>query len=193
MTHPAFFGYGSLVNLATHDYDDPHPATLSGWRRVWKHSSRRPVAFLSVERCDATEILGVVAHVPDANWAALDQRERAYIRRDVSHQVRHGGPNRHTAVYEAAHGYIAPPSIEHPILLSYLDVVIQGYLNMHGADGAQHFFATTGGWDGPVLDDRADPIYPRHQYLAARERALVTNALNDLKIAVVPQLGSTGQ
>lgn len=179
MTHPAFFGYGSLVNLATHVYEDPHPATLSGWRRVWKHSSRRPVAFLSVEPAEQTEILGLIAHVPGADWAALDAREQAYIRRDVTHQVRHTRPRRETAVYEAARGHIAPPSTEHPILLSYLDVVVQGYLNVHGADGARHFFDTTGGWDGPVLDDRANPLYPRHQSLSAAERRLVDTALDD--------------
>ncbi len=36
MSDPAFFGYGSLVNLRTHGYDDPRPATLHGWRRVWR-------------------------------------------------------------------------------------------------------------------------------------------------------------
>ncbi|KPP83788.1 MAG: putative protein involved in cation transport [Rhodobacteraceae bacterium HLUCCA08] len=193
MTHPAFFGYGSLVNRATHDYADPHPATLTGWRRVWKHSSRRPVAFLSVEPCDATELLGLIAQVPGADWAALDAREQAYIRRDVTHQVRHALAPRSTALYQAARGHIAPPSTEHPILLSYLDVVVQGYLNTHGADGARHFFATTAGWEGPVLDDRPAPLYPRHQYLDPRERKLVDNALADLGTRVVSQLGATGQ
>lgn len=185
MTHPAFFGYGSLVNLATHDYRDPRPASLQGWRRVWKHSSRRPVAFLSVEPCAHTTLLGVVANVPNADWAALDLREQAYERRDVSHQIAHDGPPRITAVYEAARGYIAPPSTEHPILLSYLDVVVQGYLNMHGTDGARHFFDTTNGFEGPILDDRADPIYPRHQTLSVGERRVVDNALADRAARII--------
>ncbi len=34
MADPYFFGYSSLVNLATHDFPDPRPATLRGWRRA---------------------------------------------------------------------------------------------------------------------------------------------------------------
>uniref|UniRef100_UPI000A5B3968 DnaB-like helicase C-terminal domain-containing protein n=1 Tax=Leisingera sp. F5 TaxID=1813816 RepID=UPI000A5B3968 len=45
MEHPYFFGYGSLVNAATHDFSDPQPAHLSGWRRAWRHTDLRPVAF----------------------------------------------------------------------------------------------------------------------------------------------------
>lgn len=183
--HPAFFGYGSLVNLATHDYEDPFTARLRGWRRVWKHSSRRPVAFLSVERAEGAEILGVLAHVPGGDWAALDQREQAYLRRDVTDHVTHDRPRRQTAVYEAARGYIAPPSTEHPILLSYLDVVVQGYLNLHGADGVAHFFATTAGFDGPILDDRKAPIYPRHQTLSQAERRMVDTTLEDIGARII--------
>ena len=156
------------------------PARLTGWRRVWKHSSRRPVAFLSVEPAEGAEIQGMLAHVPGGDWAALDQREQAYLRRDVTDHVTHDRPRRQTAVYEAARGHIAPPSTEHPILLSYLDVVVQGYLNLHGEDGVAHFFATTGGFEGPILDDRKAPIYPRHQTLSGKERRTVDTALEDI-------------
>jgi hypothetical protein len=184
--HPAFFGYGSLVNLATHDYEDPFPARLAGWRRVWKHSSRRPVAFLSVEPAEGWDIEGVLAHVPRGDWAALDQREQAYRRRDVTDHVTHDRPRRPTAVYEAAHGHIAPPSTEHPILLSYLDVVVQGYLNLLGRDGVAHFFATTVGFTAPIVDDRHAPRYPRHQALSREERRLVDTALADIGARVIP-------
>ncbi|MDR9483305.1 MAG: gamma-glutamylcyclotransferase family protein [Salibaculum sp.] len=184
--HPAFFGYGSLVNLATHDYADPFPAKLRGWRRVWKHSSRRPVAFLSVEPAKGAEILGMLAHVPGGDWSALDRREQAYLRRDVTDRVIHDRPRRQTAVYEAARGHIGPPSTEHPILLSYLDVVVQGYLNLQGRDGAAHFFATTAGLDGPIVDDRAAPLYPRHQTLSRAERRLVDTALADIGARFIP-------
>jgi hypothetical protein len=66
---------------------------------------------------------------------------------------------------------------DHPILLSYIDVVVQGYLHMHGHDGVAHFFETTDGWDTLILNDRADPIYPRHQTLSAQERDLVDSHL----------------
>ena len=41
---------------------------------------------------------------------------------------------------------------------------------------AAAFFDTTDGWDTPVLDDRAAPLYPRAQTLTRQERGL-TDAL----------------
>ncbi len=173
MTHPSFFGYGSLVNLATHDYADPTPAQLQGWRRVWRGTQLREVAYLSVVADQSTTLHGVIAGVPKGDWAALDAREAAYQRHDVSHLVDHP---RVTAVYQVRAEHIAPQGA-HPILLSYLDVVVQGYLRMFGEEGVSHFFATTDGWDAPILNDRASPVYPRHQRLTPAERALVDDHL----------------
>lgn len=175
MNDPRFFGYGSLVNLATHDYPDPALATLTGWRRVWRHTAARPVAFLSVEPCTETEIAGVIARVPGADWAALDEREAAYDRQDVSHQVTGGVAGASVAVYQVSTA--AAPTREHPILLSYIDVVVQGYLHHWGEDGALAFFETTSGWNAPILNDRAAPRYPRHQALSAAERGTVDRLL----------------
>lgn len=177
---PRFFGYGSLVNLATHAYPDPKRATLRGWRRVWRHAKARPVAFLSVEPCPDTVLHGITAAVPDQDWIALDAREHAYLRRDVTDQFNHP-----TAIYEANPDHTAPPSAAHPILLSYLDVVIAGYSELYGADGPAHFFDTTHGW-GAVVDDRAAPLYPRAQPLSAATRDCVDEALSRLAIAVQP-------
>ncbi len=178
MTHPRFFGYGSLVNLATHHYPDPRPATLTGWRRVWCQAKARPVAFLSVEPHDTT-LHGITAQVPDNDWAALDLREHAYLRRDVTAQF--DGP---TAVYQANPDHTAPASTGHPILLSYLDVVVAGFSALT-PDGPDHFFDTTTAW-GPVLDDRADPLYPRAQPLTDKTRQVVDAALAALAVSVQP-------
>ncbi len=179
MNAPRFFGYGSLVNLATHDYPNAQPATLQGWRRTWVHAAARPVAFLSVEPHDTT-LHGITAQVPDADWTALDKREHAYLRRDVSAQFSH-----ETAVYQADPEQTVPPSVGHPILLSYLDVVIAGFQTLMGDAGPAHFFETTAQW-GPVVDDRADPLYPRAQPLDTRTRTAVDAALNRLSVAVHP-------
>jgi hypothetical protein len=173
MTHPRFFGYGSLVNLTTHTYPDPKPAKLRGWRRVWRHTQIQEPAFLSVEPCDHTTLLGVTAAVPNADWAALDERESGYLRRDVTHLIDDAVQS--TAVYEvdAAH-YLEP--VTRPILLSYLDVVVQGYLRVFGDEGADHFFDTTHNW-GPILNDREAPRYPRARTLTAEETARVNAGL----------------
>ncbi len=175
MTDPAFFGYGSLVNLATHSYDDPRPATLQGWRRVWRQTHLRKAAYLSVSPDNDSTLHGIIARVPGADWAALDQREAAYQRHDVSEIVNHDGPKAMTAVYQVRAEHVA--KAKHPILLSYLDVVVQGYLRVYGMKGVAHFFATTDGWEAPILNDRAAPIYPRHQSLSSQERALVDHHL----------------
>lgn len=177
MSDPAFFGYGSLVNLATHVYADARPARLQGWRRVWRHTRLREVAFLSVEPDPASVIDGVVACVPGADWLALDAREAAYDRHDVSAAVLHDGPTSPTAVYQVSPQHVIAPSGDHPILRSYLDVVVQGYLRVYGAQGVAHFFATTSGWDTPIHDDRSNPVYPRHQRLTQAETDLVDQHL----------------
>ena len=170
---PHVFGYGSLVNRLTHAFADCHPARLSGWRRVWVHTGAREVAFLSAERVPGASVLGLVARVPGADWAALDAREWAYARHDVTGWVDHpAGAGVEVQVYAVSEG-AAPPSVRHPVLLSYLDAVVQGFLHLHGAQGAAEFFATTAGWDGPILDDRAAPLYPRAQVLTEEERAVV--------------------
>ncbi len=167
---PSFFGYGSLVNLNTHEYPNPRKARLEGWRRVWKQAAARPVAFLSVHEAEG-EIEGLICDVPNADWAALDRREHAYLRLNVSDQL--GG---NTAIYQANPTKVAPPSTRHPILLSYLDVVVQGFLGHFGEEGVAKFFASTDDW-GPVKDDRHDPVYPRHMVLTDTERALVDQHL----------------
>ena len=172
MTEPRFFGYGSLVNLATHAYGDPRPARLPGWGRVWRHTAARPFAYLSSERVEGGEIDGVTAEVPGGDWAALDLRETNYVRRDVTQTVVHDAPPGSVAVYEVD-ATASPDGTRHPILMSYLDVVIQGYVALFGTDGADRFFATTRGWGGPIRDDRAAPLYSRPQAVGAAERGIV--------------------
>lgn len=181
MNDPAFFGYGSLVNVATHQYADPIPATLHGWRRVWQRTNLREVAYLSVQPDKANALLGVAARVPGADWAALDQREAAYHRHDITADLTHDSVKSSTAVYQVRPELCAVAG-DHTILLSYLDAVVQGYLQVYGSAGAVHFFETTYGWQVPILDDRADPVYPRHQRLSQIERDLV-----DAHLATVMQ------
>ena len=173
-----FFGYGSLVNLNTHNYPHAQPAKLRGWRRAWVPTARRDVVFLTVIEDAASTIDGVIAAVPNGDWDALDAREHGYARHlsneSVIHQV--------TPAPDIAH-YAIPPAMmgdpgDHVILLSYLDVVVQGFLNHFGAEGVERFFDTTDGWQTPILNDRANPSYPRHQTLTAAETNLVDHYLN---------------
>lgn len=186
ISNPYFFGYGSLVNLATHDYHDPQPARLSGWRRAWVHTDLREVAFLTAVPCEDSEIDGLIAAVPEADWAALDQREFAYDRLPANGAVSHGittAPE--ISVYAVPQSAQTPGSVQHPVLLSYLDVVVQGYEQVFGEAGVAEFFASTDGWQAPILNDRDAPIYPRHQQLQLSQRELVDHHLAAIGATVV--------
>lgn len=182
--NPCFFGYGSLVNTATHGYPEPRAARVLGWRRIWRHSNIRDVAFLSVHRVSGGVIDGLLATVPGGDWAALDAREHGYHRHALALSDLHfDGPAPHAPhIYEADPQITQDASVGHPILLSYLDVVTQGFLQVFGQSGAEAFFASTDGW-GPILDDRAAPLYPRAQVLTPEQTAFV-----DAQVARLPSV-----
>lgn len=177
MKNPFFFGYGSLVNQATHVYQNAHPARISGWRRMWRFTPHHPVSLLTAIPSDTSEIDGLIAEVPNADWQALDARESGYgrhITNAVSHPLSH---QPEIAIYAVP----KPAPFQSPhspgILLSYLDVVVQGYLNEFGQDGVARFFATTDGWDTPIINDRHTPRYPRAQLLTSDQKKLVDEHL----------------
>ncbi len=177
-----FFGYGSLVNRMTHDFDGAATAMLDGWRRVWRHTTERQVAYLTITPAPGSHIDGLIAPVPAQDWAALDHRERAYARLPATHQIRHALPTApQIAVYAIPDGQHQPPSPDHMLLLSYIDVVVQGYLREFGEAGVDRFFATTDGWDSPILDDRDTPRYPRHCVLSRHETDCVNRHLADIR------------
>lgn len=185
---PHVFGYGSLVNRATHDYAPVAPARVRGWGRTWKRTRLRKVAFLTAVRRDGAEIEGVIVPVPDADWAALDAREYAYDRHVVTDLDHEGPRGAAVSIYATKPIHHSDGSDEHPILLSYLDTVIAGFLAEFGAAGAARFFATTDGWEAPVLDDRSAPIYPRAQPAAAELRGLVDDHLDALSVRRLREL-----
>lgn len=181
---PYFFGYGSLVNRTTHDYPDARPAQLRGWRRSWVRTASRDVVFLTVIP-DATQTIdGLIAAVPNADWAALDLREGGYARQVSGPSVQHDLAPRP----DVAH-YVIPQDQQqhdgnHVILLSYLDVVVQGFLREFGETGVARFFETTSGWDTPIRNDRHAPVYSRHRQLTGHETALVDHHLAKLSALV---------
>lgn len=188
MQHAYFFGYGSLVNRATHSFVEAHPARLTGWQRVWRHTGLRDVAYLTVVPMPGAMIDGLIAPVPHDDWEALDAREAAYDRVPAAHQIAHPLPEApQIAVYAIPEGKHGAPSQTGPLLLSYIDVVVQGYLREFGEAGAERFFATTAGWDAPVKADREDPIYPRHQRLSPTERDFVDHHLSLTEARLTPR------
>ncbi len=99
------FAYGSLVDCG----DEPIPCHLDGYRRRWNiamdnsvdlpgykyyvdpATGERPelfVTFLNIEPAAAGAVSGVAFSVSDAMLTRLDDRERNYVRRDVTDMVR---------------------------------------------------------------------------------------------------------
>ncbi|MBK1634136.1 gamma-glutamylcyclotransferase family protein [Rhodovulum adriaticum] len=186
MQDPFFFGYGSLVNRATHAFPRAMRARITGWRRAWRHTHLREVAYLTAEPAPGTVIEGLIAAVPGHDWDALDAREHAYDRHAVGHAVQHAAPAAlDVHIYAVPDSHSAPPDVTHPILLSYIDVVVQGYLREFGPEGARRFFETTHGWEAPILNDRAAPRYPRHQALSGEERRFVDHELGKRAVNVI--------
>ncbi|MXQ09086.1 gamma-glutamylcyclotransferase [Alphaproteobacteria bacterium GH1-50] len=177
MTHPWFFGYGSLVNRRTHDYAVAAPARITGWRRTWRHVATRNVAFLTAYPSPGSVLDGLIAEVPRGDWEALDMREHSYLR-EAATGVAHALPTPpEIHIYHAPPDLHAPASDAHPVLLSYLDTVIQGYLTEFGETGVRDFFDTTDGWDAPIRDDRSAPVYPRAQETGPEIRDIVNTEL----------------
>ena len=179
MADPYFFGYGSLVNLATHDFPTRDPAKLKGWRRAWRHTDLRPVAFLTAVPDPESEIEGMIAHVPKNDWAALDEREWAYDRipqrQEVTHPLTH---EVEIAVYAVPQGRTIPNQQPSAVAQLYRRGRAGVSARIRTRTVQDRFFATTDGWDAPILNDRAEPRYPRHQQLKPTETEFVDDRLH---------------
>lgn len=175
---PSVFGYGSLVNRATHACAPARPARLTGWRRAWRYTAQRAGPYLTAVRSPGDAIDGLVAAIPGGDWAALDLREAGYDRLPT--------PLPGVMIYAVPDPGGPAPRGTDAIRLSYVDVVLQGFLHEYGPQGVTRFATTTDGWDIPILNDRAAPQYPRHQHLSPDETALVDTTLRDLGARVIP-------
>jgi hypothetical protein len=191
-----YFGYGSLVNRATLTTGlvEAHPARLKGWRRTWRprpemgpDMDATPGAtlpdgvtpsLLSAHPAEGFSIDGLLVIDFAVNLAGIDTREFRYHRRDIRlsdlefAQPGHGiGAEIALHVYEAR---IEHPAAEGPapILRSYLDAVMQGFLREFGPDGLHRFVAETDAFHTPIHEDRAQPLYPRAVSLSPAEMEL---------------------
>lgn len=176
----AYFGYGSLVNRATHRTEivAAMPARLRGWRRKWRPRPDIPgfpAALLTItpEKGAVCEGLLVLDRVE--NLAAVDAREARYRRLAApveTLEILDG-----TSVDCPIFVYVADETLpQHPepprILRSYLDAVMQGFLAEHGEDGLRRFVRETAGFDAVIHEDRIEPLYPRAVSLSHAERRL---------------------
>jgi cation transport regulator ChaC len=179
----AYFGYGSLVNLGSlrTPYISAHRVTLTGWKRAWlarpkvegSFAIEDGLAFLSVVASPGAQIDGLLITDHASSLASLDEREALYSRVDVDEKDldHHDEP----IVTDDRFLYVADEPAAHSeakILRSYLDVVMQGYLQQFGKAGLARFMQTTLNFDCPILEDRDEPLYPRATSLSDEEISL---------------------
>ena len=179
----AYFGYGSLVNLGSlrTPYISSHRATVKGFSRVWlsrpkvenSFASTDGLAFLSVVENPDVEIDGLLITDHASSLPSLDERESLYSRVTIHNdnlQLHETAPSIDKKFLYVADEHQAGPDAK--ILRSYLDVVMQGYLQQFGADGVARFFDTTLNFELEILEDRAEPLYPRATRLTDDEKSL---------------------
>ena len=200
-----YFGYGSLVNrnTLTTGHVEAHRARLKGWRRTWRPrpdmgqntgsiTGSAPAvmlpdgltpSLLSAHPAEGFSIDGLLVIDFAVNLADVDTREFRYHRRDIAlvdlefTDTGHGlGADITLHVYEARTEH-PPAEGPAPILRSYLDAVMQGFLREFGADGLHRFVAETDAFHTPIHEDRASPLYPRAVRLSPAEMELFDDVL----------------
>ncbi len=190
----AYFGYGSLVNRATlrTEIVTAYPARLTGYRRVWcgrpahapKFGGIGP-AVLTAERCEGAAIDGMLVVDRLENLPAVDERENLYRRNSISlGDLAFTGtaPELDCPLFVYERDYEPEEGVAaSPILRSYLDAVMQGFLTVFGPEGLARFVAETHNFALPIHEDRDNPVYPRSVTLGEGEADLFERALLPLR------------
>jgi len=163
------FGYGSIINrhTRTNDSSGDFPARLSGYARGWNAllTSEKLTALGVVNRAGA-DCNGVIVPVSSALLNELDIREQSvgYERKKIFWENIKVLSDTKLPTTEEIFVYTLKiptrPTNEFPIIQTYVDAVIFGCLE-NGKAFAQEFIRTTEFWDGPWVDDRTNPRYPR--------------------------------
>ena len=174
-----------------------------GYRRVWNfRSPTAKLTALGLEKVNdptkLTTINGIIyplisldTNHTDDQMKAFDEREEGYVRMEIppnlieptswqslpSHKhtvwiyVPIGTPNNKGERLPGEN--LSPPDKYYPILQSYVDVVVLGFLK-YGMDFAIEFLYTTGWWSRYWLNDRQ---VPRRPWLYQKKYKQIDNLL----------------
>ena len=179
------FGYGSLINSAsrsvTGETGEAVAVKIDGFVRHWSRISMDFGMSSVVVLPDAQGACnGVLVEVDAAEFASFDLRERGYqrVQVDISKLSFYDPELALTAsiqesviwLYQGCE--VHNPCVEHPVVFSYLDVILAGCLEF-SEQFCQDFVQLTQGWEHAMLNDRHAPRYPRVQ------SDLPTHVLND--------------
>lgn len=190
------FGYGSLTEEGSRRRTAPAAATawpvrVQGLRRAWIGKSASTgfgTTFLSVTLDAKAMTNGVLFPLADdVELTSMDLREASYCRTRVSPAritMLNGipPPDGEFWVYFSANSRVAPPSRQHPIVQSYVDLFLTGCLQIerkYQLEGfAEECIASTHGWSRHWVNDR---IYPRRPFIH-QPNASIIDALLQRKL-----------
>jgi hypothetical protein len=179
-----YFGYGSLVNEDTlrTKYIASVPATLLNWQRMWdipigKNFDDLDISLLTSRPVEKSSTTGVIVFDRASNLPQVDERETNYDRHKLSLDGLHSPVDLSQIscdfyVYQAQKNFVNLDP-RPPILQSYLDAVLQGFLRIYGNKGVEDFVNDTANFHTPILQDRDTPKYPRSVELKPEEQDLI--------------------
>lgn len=179
-------GYGSLMQResreqTTPDIIDVYPIELIGYKRVWGlRKVRHKSTFLTIFKDENASVNAVYYPINEHDILATDLREIGYCRVQVGMKnLKPLGlknlPKGTYWVYIQDAKQIKFPTTKHPIIQSYVDIFINGCMDIASTyqvkDFTKHCITKTGGWPKPEsgawINDRVH----------ARRPMLIPNAL----------------
>lgn len=138
-----------------------------------------PTRETQIENSDFID--GVVVRIPLSDLPILDAREAGYDRLKVpasDFELPGNCTDEHIHVYVSDTSHSGHSNEHYPILQSYIDCVLAGYCAVFEHAGMQHFVDSTVGWDGVILNERGNPLYPRAVQLPESQLALFDSVVD---------------
>jgi len=162
------FGYGSLINSNSRSITgitgEGIPVRINKVKRSWYATSKaNPMASVGIESDINSSCNGVLFPIDQKELSNFDARETGYYRESVPKSQIHFLSD-DIPIREDVWIYFAKqrnhPCRNQPIVQSYVDVIIEGCLEI-GLEFTSEFLKTTTGWEYTWINDRLFPKYPR--------------------------------
>lgn len=191
------FGYGSLIEDGSRQHTTPDavyafPARVKGLRRGWWDrggTSGLTTTFLGAVADASAKCNGVVYKVSAGDLEDTDRRESTYIRTEIQAsditmldgcaEVPAGKIYAYLNNLDAAGIARSLPNAQFPIVQSYVDVCLQGCLEVEAryraaAGFTDEFLTTTDGWNAFWVNDR---LFPRRAFGVLPAASQIDDAL----------------
>ncbi len=185
-------GYGSLIETHSRLRTNPqaryvYPLELYGCQRVWGlHGGAYKTTFLTLIKKAGLHLNAIYYPVTTAEIKQADQRESGYCRvqvsrKDIHFLAQHQPPkNASLWIYVVKSGQLELPNTAYPIAQSYVDVFLNGCLQIqqryHLKDFALQCITTSHSWagKGAWVNDR---VHARRPFASVPNAILIDRLL----------------